>query len=696
MSSRSRKMTRNRARNHPTINVPNSANNSVKSLYAKRPRMDDETDPTNGVSLPAATPVRPLKAKSKSKTLADVDKVIAELVSSVPRIGFKDFGGCEDQLLEACRLAVHLKHPELYEQLRIQPPKGFLVHGPPGCGKTMFAEVLAGELEIQLMKVNATELIAGISGETEEKIRGVFKKAAEAAPCILLLDEIDTIAGKRESAQREMERRIVTQLLSSMDELNKFPTKSTDPDVEVIDVDEETDEGNPQLASNKYVLVVGTTNRADSLDAAIRRAGRFDHEIGLGIPDEKAREKILQIVCKDMNIDPNLTMKELARLTPGYVGADLQALVREASMSAVHRIFSAAIQKAEGELMEADGVVAVPTDLEKALALIKSEEKIQATQSADVYVHIGDFDQALSIVVPSATREGFATVPNVSWNDIGALQDVRAELEWSILFPIKRPEDFELLSVSTKPQGILLCGPPGCGKTLLAKAIANETGMNFISVKGPELLSMYVGESERAIRTVFQRARDSSPCVIFFDEIDALCAKRSSSENSVGARVVNQLLTEMDGVESRKQVFMIGATNRPDIVDPAILRPGRLDKILFVDFPDAKDRADILRKATKLGTKPKVSPDVDFDAIGASASLNYYSGADLAALVHEASICALKERLSNNDPTLDSVSTRHFEAAMTKVRASVIEGDRKKYERLKDLYMKKQLGVVAP
>uniref|UniRef100_A0A914YRI3 AAA+ ATPase domain-containing protein n=1 Tax=Panagrolaimus superbus TaxID=310955 RepID=A0A914YRI3_9BILA len=688
-------MSRNKSRAR-TVKPMNLANNSVTSLYAKRARIENGNDSTENNSAPtsaAKTPTTKLKPKS-ARGFSDANKIILEVNASIPKLNFKDFGGCEDQLLEACRLSVHLKHPELYEQLKIQPPKGFLVHGPPGCGKTMFAEVLAGELGITLLKVSATELIAGISGETEEKIRNLFKKAAEQAPCILLLDEIDTLASKRESAQREMERRIVTQLLTSLDELNKFPdhkkeneeeNESTE-DVKVIESEEDL---SSRLA--RYVLVVGTTNRPDTLDAAIRRAGRFDHEIGLGIPDEKARESILNILCKDMNIDPSLTLKDIARLTPGYVGADIQALIREASMAAVHRIFNNVVETIDENSMEQDGKIPT-TELDKTLALLKSEARIEAKTTDDMFVTRDDFNKALDIVVPSATREGFATVPNVTWEEIGALNEVRAELEWSILFPIKRPEDFALLSVSTKPQGILLCGPPGCGKTLLAKAIANETGMNFISVKGPELLSMYVGESEKAVRTVFQRARDSSPCVIFFDEIDALCSKRSSNENSVGARVVNQLLTEMDGVEGRKQVFMIGATNRPDIVDPAILRPGRLDKILFVDFPNSVDRADILRKTTKQGTKPRVSDDVDFDKLAAHEALDYFSGADLAALVHEASICALKDRLMKDDSTIDKVSEIHFTQAMAKVRASVSEVDRKKYQNLKDLYKKRALS----
>ncbi|KAI1710289.1 ATPase family associated with various cellular activities (AAA) domain-containing protein [Ditylenchus destructor] len=481
----------------------------------------------------------------------------------VPSEKFDVLGGCEEQFLKACRLSVHMRFPEIYERLGVVAPKGFLLHGPPGTGKTTFAKALAGELNLPLISVSSTEVVAGISGESEKRIREVFAKAAESAPAILLLDDIDVIAAKRENAQREMERRIVAQLIASMDELE-----------------------------NTRILVIGTTSRLEVLDSSLRRAGRFDKDISIGIPDERARSKILEIVTKDLKMDGNITLQQLARLTPGYVGADLKAFVREASLCAVDRIFENVLTNNDPHSHNGTQKMEhIVLELQKMRDWLNSPPVDFTSKLENICVEVGDFRRALSIVVPSAKREGFATVPDVSWSDIGALRGIRRELEWSILKPIQQPEVFDALNFSPKPQGILLCGPPGCGKTLLGKAIAHEAGMNFISVKGPELISMYVGESERAVRTIFQRANDSSPCVIFFDEIDALCPKRSNFEN-------------------RKQVFLIGATNRPDMVDPAILRPGRLDRTLYVGFPTAEDRTEILMKITKDGRHPRISENI--------------------------------------------------------------------------------------
>ncbi|KAI6189687.1 Nuclear valosin-containing protein-like [Aphelenchoides bicaudatus] len=610
----------------------------------------------------------------------------------IPKLRFADMGGVSEQFLEVLHLAMHMKRPEIHEQLNVQPPTGFLIHGPPGCGKTRFTEALSGELDLPLLSVSTTELISGVSGESEEKIRQLFLRARENAPCVLLLDEIDIIASRRENAQKEMERRIVTQLILCLDDLSK-PIDLQAPQ-SVQDLTKCNDEGDVTIEPSSIlraggVLVVGTSSRVENIDTALRRAGRFDKEIALGIPDERARIEILEIVCgKKMKLHPDICLKRLARLTPGYVGADLLALAREASISAVNRVFETL---ANFDHSSKRRMTAEETELEiqNVLKWLNSEGPIDQEKLQNLFIETTDFERALKIVSPSAKREGFATVPDVSWDDIGALKDVRAELEWSILHPIKRPEDFELLAIDTRSQGILLCGPPGCGKTLLAKAIANETGMNFISIKGPELLSMYVGESEKAVRTVFQRARDSSPCIIFFDEIDALCPRRNNSETSGSARLVNQMLTEMDGMEMRKQVFLIGATNRPDIVDPAILRPGRLDKVLFVDFPSEEDRADILRKTTKNGTRPKISSDVDFSAIANLSELELYTGADLAALVREAGILALRERLDTNNKSITATTLEHFKAASKRLTPSVGEEDRKRYAQLKKQYYRK-------
>uniref|UniRef100_A0A8C8CVQ0 AAA+ ATPase domain-containing protein n=1 Tax=Oncorhynchus tshawytscha TaxID=74940 RepID=A0A8C8CVQ0_ONCTS len=504
---------------------------------------------------------------------------------------FEDVGGNEDTLTEVCKLLIHMRHPEVYQQLGVVPPRGFLLHGPPGCGKTLLAQAVAGEMELPMLKVSAPELVSGVSGESEQKLRELFEQAVTSSPCILFIDEIDAITPKREVASKDMERRIVAQLLTCMDDLNS-------------------------LAVTAQVMVIGATNRPDSLDPALRRAGRFDKEICLGIPDEAARLRILKTLCRKLKLPEDFDYRQLARLTPGYVGADLMALCREAAMSAVNRVLLEKQDKNQGlvpmaeERAESEGPQG--GELCRLLSLLKSSESLSEEQLAGLCILMSDFQGSLASVQPSAKREGFATVPDVTWEDVGALHDIREELTMAILAPVRSPEQFKALGLSA-PAGVLLAGPPGCGKTLLAKAVANESGLNFISVKGPELLNMYVGESERAVRQVFQRGRNSAPCVIFFDEIDALCPRRSGHESGASVRVVNQLLTEMDGLETRRQVFIMAATNRPDIIDPAVLRPGRLDKTLYVGLPPPSDRHAILLTITKGGSRPHLEQDVSLE-----------------------------------------------------------------------------------
>uniref|UniRef100_A0AAY4F041 AAA+ ATPase domain-containing protein n=1 Tax=Denticeps clupeoides TaxID=299321 RepID=A0AAY4F041_9TELE len=577
-------------------------------------------------------------------------------------VKFDDVGGNEATLTDVCKLLIHMRHPEVYQQLGVVPPRGFLLHGPPGCGKTLLAQAIAGEMELPMLKVSAPELVSGVSGESEQKLRELFEVAVSSAPCIVFIDEIDAITPKREVASKDMERRIVAQLLTCMDDLNS-------------------------AASTAQVLVIGATNRPDSLDPALRRAGRFDREICLGIPDEGARLRILKTLCRKLRLPEEFDYGLLARLTPGYVGADLMALCREAAMTAVNRVLlqlqemgvaSGQNMAASSQPVVCDGVQS--GELGRLLSLLKNNKALAEEQLAGLCILMSDFHASLSSVQPSAKREGFATVPDVTWDDVGALQDIREELTMAILAPVRSPEQFKALGLSA-PAGVLLAGPPGCGKTLLAKAVANESGLNFISVKGPELLNMYVGESERAVRQVFQRGRNSAPCVIFFDEIDALCPRRSGHESGASIRVVNQLLTEMDGLEARRQVFIMAATNRPDIIDPAVLRPGRLDKTLYVGLPPPKDRYAILVTLTKGGTIPRLATDVSLEAIAQDERCDCFTGADLSALVRESSVNALRENVrfgSAANPSFASghvkdiwVSKQNFDDAFKKVRPSV-------------------------
>ncbi|XP_016355806.1 nuclear valosin-containing protein-like isoform X2 [Sinocyclocheilus anshuiensis] len=609
---------------------------SGKLKRAKKNKHDVEAEITAGVQAK--------KSKNKGHEL------------QFSAVKFEDFGGSEESLEEVCKLLIHTRHPEVYQRLGVVPPRGFLLHGPPGCGKTLLAQAVAGEVGLPMLKVSAPELVSGVSGESEQKLRELFEQAISSAPCILFIDEIDAITPKREIASKDMERRIVAQLLTCMDDLNS-------------------------LSEPAQVLVIGATNRPDSLDPALRRAGRFDREICLGIPDEAARLKILKTLCRKITLPEDFDYRQLARLTPGYVGADLMALCREAAMSAVNRIL---LQPSS------EDVTPPKADLEQLLSLLKRKEVLSEEQLSGLCVLMSDFRTTLARVQPSAKREGFATVPDVTWEDVGALQDIREELNMAIMAPINNPEHFRALGLST-PAGVLLAGPPGCGKTLLAKAVANESGLNFISVKGPELLNMYVGESERAVRQVFQRGRNSAPCVIFFDEIDALCPRRSEHESGASARVVNQLLTEMDGMGNRQQVFMMAATNRPDIIDPAVLRPGRLDKTLYVGLPPPADRHAILVTITKNGTKPLLDSDVNLEEIAHDACCESFTGADLSALVREACVNALRVHLSSRpaqthtEPAKDiRVSRIHFEDAFKKVRPSVSKKDQIMYEKLKE------------
>lgn len=558
-------------------------------------------------------------------------------------------------------------------------------------GKTHLANAVAGQLGVPFFRVSAPELVAGVSGESESRIRSLFQAASDSAPAIIFMDEIDAVAPSRgnggSDSGRGMEKRMVAQLLTSMDKLAPINNRN-----------------------QQAVLVLAATNRPDALDPALRRAGRFDKEILLGVPDEESREKILRSMTKGMRLKGNLVFngdtvsgqafdfKALARRTPGFVGADIRSLTKEAAVVAINRIFQ--------NVLKDDTMHSLPGDKEEYSDRSKNELSPVITPLSEeslepLFITMDDFLAAIPLVQPSSQREGFATIPDVSWDDIGALQSIREELTLSVLEPIRSPEKFKALGLQL-PAGVLLYGPPGCGKTLLAKAIARESGANFISVKGPELLDKYIGESERAVRLVFDRARSSSPCIIFFDELDSLVPRRGSDHgggSGVSERVVNQLLTEMDGLESRRNVYVIAATNRPELIDPAMMRPGRLDKLLYVPLPTAEERASILRK---LGVNVTTGNDVDLGLIGSSTSAEGYSGADLAALLREAGLAVLKEHmasLSCDNPSGDMplmIRASHFDTAFKAVMPSVSKMDHARYIAMRDRMARARSRVVDP
>jgi transitional endoplasmic reticulum ATPase len=545
---------------------------------------------------------------------------------AIPEVTYEDIGGLTEEIRKIREMVeLPLKHPEVFDRLGIEPPKGVLLHGSPGTGKTLLAKAVANESEANFILLNGPEIMSKFYGESEKKIRDIFEEAEKNAPSIIFIDEIDAIAPKREEVQGEVERRVVSQLLTMMDGLN----------------------------TRGRVIVIGATNRINSIDQALRRPGRFDRELEISIPDKKGRLNILKIHTRAMPMKKDVNLDELASKTHGFVGADLESLAKESAM-----------------------VV-----LRKALPDLNLDDDKEIPQEALDKMIIGkeDFEKALRVVRPSAMREVLVETPNINWEDIGGLDKIKQELKEAVEWPLKHRESFEKLGI-TPPKGILLYGPPGTGKTLLAKAVAKESEANFINVKGPSLLSMWVGKSEEGVRKIFERARQVSPCVIFFDEIDALAGKRGMEMGTkVTERVLNQMLSEMDGIEDLKNVVVIGATNRPDMLDAALMRPGRFDRILLVDVPDEKSREKILEIHTK-----KMPLDSSVKMKELIKKTEGFVGADMENLVREAALIALRKDMQSK-----LVTMADFEEALAKTKPSVSEDTAKRYKKIEEYYLKK-------
>ncbi|KAJ9273472.1 hypothetical protein DTO271D3_2535 [Paecilomyces variotii] len=630
----------------PAIQDSNGMNRSIVGMWSTASKQQKSSESTGTEQAPASTTV-PNKRRQHAGESAPKRRKAEAIDRSPPtHVSLADLGGMDDVMQELADLLIlPMTRPQVYMSSNVQPPRGVLLHGPPGCGKTMIANAFAADLGVPFIAVSAPSIVSGMSGESEKALREHFEEAKKMAPCLIFIDEIDAITPKRESAQREMEKRIVAQLLTCMDDLALDKT------------------------DGKPVIVLAATNRPDSLDPALRRGGRFDKEINLSVPSEPVREQILRALTRKMQLADDLDFKTLAKRTPGFVGADLNDLVSTAGSAAIKRYLEI-LRANTGEEMEIEEVVdEVSPKVKELRRLIKhAKETPMGDETQTVLVSNADFFTALPKIQPSSKREGFATIPDTTWADIGALGGIRDELATAIVEPIKNPDIYAQVGI-TAPTGVLLWGPPGCGKTLLAKAVANESRANFISVKGPELLNKYVGESERAVRQVFLRARSSIPCVIFFDELDALVPRRDDTLSEASARVVNTLLTELDGLGSNRQgIYVIAATNRPDIIDPAMLRPGRLETLLFVNLPGPEERVEILQTLVR-----NLPIEFSDELRRLAQECEGYSGADLGSLLRRAGYSAIKRR--------DTIKFEDFVAAKSFIRPSVT--DMKKYEKLK-------------
>jgi len=604
---------------------------------AQQIRVETVSNPLNFVVL-STTPTGPVFV-GKSTIINLKDEIVDESkLKGSPKTTYEDIGGLRREIeLVREMIELPLRHPELFQKLGIDPPKGVLLHGPPGTGKTLIAKAVANETDANFVSISGPEIMSKYYGESEKHLRDMFDEAEKNAPTIIFIDEIDSIAPKRGEVTGEVERRVVAQLLSLMD----------------------------GLKGRGEVIVIAATNRPNAIDEALRRGGRFDREIEIGIPDMNGRLEILQVHTRGMPLSPELNgegndageLKRIAERTHGFVGADMSSLCKEAAMHALRRF----------------------------LPEINMDEEIPAEFIEKLEVTHKDFDEAFKNIEPSALREVFFEVPQVRWTDVGGLDAIKQELIEAVEWPLKYPEAFE--AINTKPpKGIMLFGPPGTGKTMLAKAVANESEANFISIKGPEMLSKYVGESEKAVRETFRKAKQASPAIIFFDEVDSIAPIRGiSSDSHVTERVISQMLTEMDGMEELKDVLVIAATNRPDMVDSALLRPGRLDRLIYVTPPCADARKEIFE--IHLDGKP-LDNKVDLKEL--ARMTDGYVGSDIEAICREASIMALREKIT---PGMDReeakkikdsivITMDNFDSAMTRVKPTSSSGKLQDYEKL--------------
>lgn len=568
----------------------------------------------------------------QSTNLTINESRLDEVASGIAYITYEDIGGLDQEIQQVREMVeLPLKHPEIFERLGIDPPKGVLLRGPPGCGKTLLAKAVANESQAHFISINGPEIMSKFYGESEKKLRGLFKEAMDKNPSIIFIDEIDAIAPKRESVTGEVERRVVAQLLALMD----------------------------GLESRGRIIIIGATNRPNAVDPALRRPGRFDRELEIKVPNEKGRIEILQIHTRKMPLGKDVSLKNIASKTHGYVGADIASLVRETGMSALRRYLP---------------------------EINVDEEEVDPELLEKMYVERNDFENAFKEVIPSGIREVFIEVPSVHWNEVGGLEYVRQQLIESVEWPIKNPGAYRRMGVHS-PTGVLLYGPPGCGKTLLARAVATESEANFISIKGPELLSKWVGESEKAVREVFRKAKLAAPCIIFFDELDSIAPRRGSggSDSGVTERVISQLLTELDGLTQNQEIILIAATNRPDIMDPALLRPGRIDRMCYIPPPKNSDRLEIFEIFTR--TMP-LHKEVDLKEL--ANRTEYFSGADIESLCREAAIRALREDIRSKD-----IRMKHFLKALEDMFPSTSKEVCDSYEKFEETLKRRKIGKAG-